>query len=535
MWKKERSMHITSNHKLEMGYPRCRAALGPDAWERVLAACADNQDVETFPEKLETLAEPLGLAGYVAELARLELALSEAKERQVPTSVEELAINPTVRLLTLDWRNLPFLLIHGSDEPSPKLGEELVLVWQKPGTGEVRAEAPLSEDLLAMKMIVEGISAEEAGREGRLPSVVIQRAVERAVRRGVLLSPPSRIRRDPELFPTENMDERFVSTDVFTLQWHITQSCDLNCKHCYDRSERFPVPFPEALGVLEDFRAFCEERNVRGQVSFSGGNPLLYPRFTELYRAASEQGLDMAILGNPTSRKRIEELFEIQEPAFFQVSLEGLREHNDEIRGEGHFDRTMEFLDVLLDLGVYSMVMLTLTKDNMEQVLPLAEALRGRVDLFTFNRLSLVGEGANLALPSKEAFIAFLERYTEAAKHNPVMGLKDNLLNIIQHRKGIKLFGGCTGYGCGAAFNFISVLPDGEAHACRKFPSLIGNVFHESIAEIYDSDVACRYRAGSGACRNCAIRPVCGGCLSIGHSFGLDVFEDRDPFCFMEG
>jgi selenobiotic family peptide radical SAM maturase len=528
-------MQMTSSDRLETCYPGCRAALGADSWARVLAVCADNQDVAAFPERLELLAAPLGLAGFLPELARLELALEEAKRGEMPARVEEPVVNPTVRLLTLGWRNLPHLLSPHGDAPPVEPGEELVLIWQKPKTGETRAGAPLREDLLAMKMVVEGITPEEAAREGGLPPVVVHRAVERAVQRGILLAPPSRIRRDPALFPTEQMDERFLSTDVFTLQWHITQSCDLHCRHCYDRSERSPMPLSGALDVLRDFRAFCRERHVRGQVSFSGGNPLLYPHFREVYGAASELGLDTAILGNPTPRERIEELSEIQEPSFFQVSLEGLREHNDEIRGQGHFDRTMEFVDVLRDLGVYTMVMLTLTRNNMAQVLPLAGALTDKVDLFTFNRLSLVGEGANLALPSKEDFAAFLERYLEAAGQNPVMGLKDNLTNIVLHRKGIAPFGGCTGYGCGAAFNFISVLSDGAAHACRKFPSPIGNVFEQSIAEIYDSDIACRYRTGSRACRTCVIRPVCGGCLAISHSFGLDVFEDRDPFCFLEG
>ncbi|MBN2516681.1 MAG: SPASM domain-containing protein [Deltaproteobacteria bacterium] len=45
---------------------------------------------------------------------------------------------------------------------------------------------------------------------------------------------------------------------------------------------------------------------------------------------------------------------------------------------------------------------------------------------------------------------------------------------------------------------------------CRKFPSLIGNIFEQSLAEIYDSDSARRYRAGTQACRSCPIRPVCG-------------------------
>jgi hypothetical protein len=51
------------------------------------------------------------------------------------------------------------------------------------------------------------------------------------------------------------------------------------------------------------------------------------------------------------------------------------------------------------------------------------------------------------------------------------MGLKDNLLNLVLAEGGEAPFGGCTGNGCGAAFNFVTLLSDGEVHACRKFPS----------------------------------------------------------------
>jgi len=112
--------------------------------------------------------------------------------------------------------------------------------------------------------------------------------------------------------------------------------------------------------------------------------------------------------------------------------------------------------------------------------------------------------------------------------------LKNNLINILYLRKQKAFFGGCAGYGCGAAFNFVTLLPDGEVHACRKFPSLIGNLFEQSLAEIYDSEPARRYRAGSEACRSCAIRPVCGGCLASAYSHHLDVFKDRDPYCFID-
>jgi len=193
----------------------------------------------------------------------------------------------------------------------------------------------------------------------------------------------------------------------------------------------------------------------------------------------------------------------------------------------------MAFLPILRNLGIKAHIMLTLSRDNINQVLPLGEILRNKADSFTFNRLAQVGEGAQLAIPSRDKYQAFLIDYVEAAKTNPVMGLKDNLTNIIFHQRGEEIFGGCAGYGCSAAFNFIAILPDGEAHACRKFPSYIGDVYHQSIGEIYDSAAARRYRAGTEACRSCPIRPVCGGCLAVMYGQGLDIFAARDPHCFM--
>ena len=178
--------------------------------------------------------------------------------------------------------------------------------------------------------------------------------------------------------------------------------------------------------------------------------------------------------------------------------------------------------------------MLTLTRDNIDQVLPLAEILRDRADFFTFNRLALFGEGANLALPEKDTYRKFLEEYLKEAENNPILGLKDNLFNILKKKAGQDPFCGCAGYGFGAAFNFVSLLSDGEVHACRKMPSLIGNLYKESLSDIYDSEIANRYRMGSSACAECSIRPVCGGCLAVTMSYGLDIFTEKDPMCFMD-
>jgi selenobiotic family peptide radical SAM maturase len=482
---------------------------------------------------------PDGAPEFLPELASLEETYISVRERKnaIPREVDKLCVNPSLEVTELSWKNLAAFLDPDSKSSivRPERSGERLLLWYDPLADRVTVEPADDENLLALKMVVEEISSEAVAAQGKLPLGAVDAVLFRAVARGLILMPPSRIRRDPAfIIGNTGIPEQYLSSPAFTLQWHVTQTCDLHCKHCYDRSNRSQPTLAQAVRILDDLRAFCKSKNVAGAVSFTGGNPLLHPQFTEIYRAAADRGFTTAILGNPASHERIAELIRIQMPAFFQVSLEGLRKHNDAIRGHGHFDRIMAFLEVLRGLRVSSMVMLTLTSENIGQVLPLAEALRGKADIFHFTRLSTVGEGANLALPDTRHYRAFLRSYLDAARTNPVMGIKDNLINILHRDQGIPLFGGCTGYGCGAAFNFVTLLSDGEVHACRKFPSPLGNVHHQSIARIYDSDQAQRYRMGSTACRSCSIRPVCGGCLASSHSHGLNVFEDKDPFCFMQ-
>jgi selenobiotic family peptide radical SAM maturase len=531
--------NTSSSPSLNDIYPECRNLLKPRTWKRLLDFKELTEKPELFPDRIAEYAAEHHWPDFLPDLAKLELALHLVKsaDHMIPDQVSRPSVNPTLQILELKWKHLAVMLDSngGDTEKGAEPGGEILLVWRNPGNGAHSVETAADEDLLVLKMVIEELGAEDIAAAGGVPIGAVDRAIDRAVEKGLLLMPESRIRRDPRVVAAEpDVDDHLYSAEAFTLQWHVTQACDLHCKHCYDRSDRSPLKMDQALKILDDFRAFCRSRYVYGQVSFSGGNPLLYPHFTDLYRAASERGMGIAILGNPAPRVQLEKLVAIQHPVFYQVSLEGLRDHNDLIRGSGHFERVIAFLKILRDLEIYSMVMLTLTKDNINQVLPLAEQLKDLADHFTFNRLSMVGEGASLQLPERDEFSAFLEDYLNASETNPIIGLKDNLINIVCRRRGVELTGGCTGFGCGAAFNFLTLLPDGEVHACRKFPSLMGNAFEESLSDIYDSGLARRYRAGTDACESCTIRPSCGGCLAIAHSYGLDIFKDRDPHCFME-
>ncbi|MCJ7615638.1 MAG: thio(seleno)oxazole modification radical SAM maturase SbtM [Desulfobacterales bacterium] len=519
-------------------FTNCRRTLGKETWGRVLAALDEDSEPQVFHDILLSLKNAFDLPDFIVDLARLEWALYRAKEDKtsVHQPYETVIVNPTLTLVPVSWKNL-VTLINGDIRRDFMLSESSqiqVMIWRHSKTDDLHIREADDIDLLALKIIIEQVDPREAATIGGVNVGAIHTALNRAIAQGILISPGSRIQRASlSSLQTSDAFEHFITADIFTLQWHITQACDLHCKHCYDRRDRASMSYDTGIAVLDDFYGFCRQMHVRGQVTFTGGNPMLYPRFIDIYQAASDFGFGLAILGNPTPIEKIERLLDIAKPLYFQISLEGLAEYNDYIRGDGHFQRSLDFLDQLKQLDIFTMVMLTLNRDNLDQVLPLGSLLKDRADFFTFNRLSTVGEGAQLMMPQKENFEAFIRKYEEMAGESPLLGLKDNLINIIRKEKGIEPFGGCTGYGCGAAFNFVALLPDGEVHACRKFPSPIGNILQTRLIDIYHSNLAHKYRTGSEACLDCSLAVVCRGCLAITYSNGLEVFKDRDPFCFV--
>lgn len=509
----------------------------------VTASFLDAETLSNLETSLNTSAEALlstirksakeGLVPFfLPDICALELAMKRVAAKTVvrPGQTENIMVNPSLELCVLDSSGCVDVIHDLNTKICPVPGQEMILIWKNRGLQNVAVAQP--EDLAAIKIVAEGVDPASAETEANVTPGLVDILLGKAVDKGILLSPASRIRRKRHDFSDSlSIPEKHLSAEVFTLQWHITQDCDLFCRHCYDRSARSNMAVDKALDVIDDFHSFCRDRHVRGQISFSGGNPLLYPGFLEVYEQAARKGFAVAILGNPTTRDMMDSIVKIARPEYFQVSLEGLPAHNDAIRGHGHFQRVMNFLEVLAAVDIQGQIMLTLTRDNMNQVLPLAELLEGKVWGLAFNRLSPVGRGAALALPDPAEFQDFAARYCESASELGVLSFKDNMLNAHLAATGKPLFGGCTGFGCGAAFNFMALLPDGEVHACRKFPSLIGNIAAASLGEIYDGQAAVSYRTRSEACRECSIVATCGGCPAVVSGLGLDITKDRDPFC----
>jgi len=135
---------------------------------------------------------------------------------------------------------------------------------------------------------------------------------------------------------------------------HITDRCNLKCRHCFLGSPQGRVlEIDEILRLADEFAALQGMRLI-----ISGGEPLLHPRFRELNEAIGDYPLRAILLTNGTlfdgETARALRFHEVQ------VSIDGLEESHDLIRGEGNYRRTLQTLELLaeagLDLSVATMV-----------------------------------------------------------------------------------------------------------------------------------------------------------------------------------
>lgn len=145
------------------------------------------------------------------------------------------------------------------------------------------------------------------------------------------------------------MSSGFLSERVVHL--HPTLRCNLACHHCYSSSAPYLTEGLDLPRVLDALALLAAEGYTT--LSLSGGEPLLYPGFSELVRGAAARGVRVNVVTNGTvlSGPRLGGIAELL--SFVAVSVDGAPERHDRIRGrDGTFAHTQRGLALLRETGV---------------------------------------------------------------------------------------------------------------------------------------------------------------------------------------
>ncbi|MEN8198941.1 MAG: DUF5714 domain-containing protein [Thermodesulfobacteriota bacterium] len=149
--------------------------------------------------------------------------------------------------------------------------------------------------------------------------------------------------------------------------FHLTDACNLSCGHCLFAASpaKSRSIGPELLErtVDEALALGCR------LFSFTGGEPFLYPEFLPFLRKLlAHRGVHAAVLTNGMLLSRYLEELRSLPNLHLQVSVDGLQESHDRLRGPGTYKKLMENLAALKEAEVPVTFSVALSGENIDDL-----------------------------------------------------------------------------------------------------------------------------------------------------------------------
>jgi MoaA/NifB/PqqE/SkfB family radical SAM enzyme len=338
----------------------------------------------------------------------------------------------------------------------------------------------------------------------------------------------------------------------FFIQMHITERCNLSCRHCYQTGmyvdEMSFTEIRDAVSEIADtMNDWKEAYGMHFSPSFTvtGGEPFLRADLFDILSSIRNQGFDISLLTNGilADDTRAKSLSAIGVKSV-QVSIEGPEQIHDSIRGKGSFSGSRRGIRNLLDAGLTVTLNVTLSALNagyFTDSIELAQAWN--IQRLGFSRLVPSGRGEGLL---KETLSI------ESVKdlYRKIFALDTGALELVT---GDPVASQVTGSnsddqgdipmgGCAAGVSGLTIMPDGTMVPCRRLHIPIGNIRQDSFREVWATSgilkalrSRSRYRGKCGVCTRWA---QCRGCRAIAYAFsraqGDNDFLAEDPQCFIE-
>lgn len=338
----------------------------------------------------------------------------------------------------------------------------------------------------------------------------------------------------------------------FFVQWHLTERCNLRCKHCYQTAskgeEMSLSEVRETVSeVVEMLREWKGQYGIKISPSFNitGGEPFLRHDIFEILGIIRNRDFDTYLLSNGMliDRKRARKLSDLRVKGV-QVSIEGPEKVHEIIRGKGSFSLAMKGVQHLLDAGITVTLNVTLSDINSDYFMDIFElASSTGVQRLGFSRLVPSGRGAGLLLN-------MLRKEKLRELYKSILSLNINGLEIVtgdpivsqMSSNGKEGEGSTPVGGCAAGLSGITLLQDGTITPCRRLSVPIGNVRRDSLREVWaTSKVLMKLRdrkAYAGKCSSCRRWALCRGCRAIAYAYSSSIgqgsFLSDDPQCFIE-
>lgn len=336
--------------------------------------------------------------------------------------------------------------------------------------------------------------------------------------------------------------------DYFAFQFHITDSCDQRCEHCYIFSEGHDdlveMPFEKVVQVIDRAKEMCRETGTLPYFFITGGDPILHSKFWDILNYLHENDIPFTILGNPFHlTDEVCRKLKSLGCESYQLSIDGMAKTHDMIRKPGSFKTTLDKISILKRNGIETSIMTTVSGTNKDEILDIIDTVvEHGADSFSFARYcptSLEKSTHFSPFEYRELLDKIWKKFEEHKDKGTAFGLKDHLWKLYLYEEGLlnlpdeienEIYDGCH---CGRSH--LTICPTGDVMACRRFDNNLGNVFEQSLIEIWNGEAIKEYRniEKFEKCKNCELLKFCRGCPAVSYGYHRD-FYAPDPQCWKQ-
>jgi radical SAM protein with 4Fe4S-binding SPASM domain len=233
------------------------------------------------------------------------------------------------------------------------------------------------------------------------------------------------------------------------LELQLTRRCNLKCKHCYlGEPTGVDLSLSQVVATLKEFET------IQGlRVLFSGGEPLLYPELGRLNKVLPPFELRKVLLTNGTLlTEENQNLWSHFDE--IQVSLDGLKEGHEALRGPGTFNQAVRGMEIATRKGIPISIATMVHRYNLQEFDGLARWIEGQ-PVVEWN-IDVPCEAGRLS-ENRAFFVAPEEGAT-----------------FLEYATGGSYHGSGEPFACG--YHLCAVTPEGHVVKCGFFEERLGSL-----------------------------------------------------------
>ncbi len=155
--------------------------------------------------------------------------------------------------------------------------------------------------------------------------------------------------------------------DLDSLDISLTNKCNLVCKHCYFyKNNKKPEESYINFDLLKNTLIEAKKIGLY-KILLSGGEPFTYYRISALLKLVNDIGIHAIIISNGLLVEKY--LKDIKDSNLsFIISLDGFKQSHEYLRGQNTYDKTVENLIKLIDMGFDVEVNMVVHKSNNDEI-----------------------------------------------------------------------------------------------------------------------------------------------------------------------